>query len=97
MLRQIGRRIATDKMIMCLLLVIILGILAVIVGKVGWRAIFWQRARVHTDADSRIHSKSAVAYAEGLTLSLFFLFLSRALYLAHTLTFSRSLASRRQI
>ena len=34
MIRQIGRRIATDKMIVCLLLVVLLAILALIVLKV---------------------------------------------------------------
>ena len=33
-LRQIGRRIATDKMIMCLILLLLLGVLGIIVAKV---------------------------------------------------------------
>ena len=58
-IRQIGRRIATDKMILCLLLVILLAILAVIVLKVGSRAVICQGAPAHAPRDTHCKSDAA--------------------------------------
>jgi ABC-type antimicrobial peptide transport system permease subunit len=38
-LRQIGRRMATDKMIMCLILGLFIGVVGIIVAKVSWASL----------------------------------------------------------